>query len=52
MMPGEIDYPTAPLELYDLQNDPSETKNVADAHPEIVERLRHQLAEIRTQGHS
>jgi arylsulfatase A-like enzyme len=52
MMPVEIDYPTAPLELYDIQNDPSETTNVADVHPEIVERLRRQLAELRTQGHS
>jgi len=51
-MPGEIDYPTAPLELYDLIDDPSETKNVAELHPEIVERLRQKLAELRTQGHS
>jgi arylsulfatase A-like enzyme len=28
--------------LYDLANDPGETKNVADQHPEIVERLRSQ----------
>jgi arylsulfatase A-like enzyme len=52
MMPGAKDYPIAQLELYDLQNDPGETKNVADAHPEIVESLRRQLAELRAQGHS
>lgn len=26
--------------LYDLENDPGETKNVADAHPEIVDQLK------------
>lgn len=52
MMPGEINYPVTELELYDLQNDPSETKNVAEAHPQIVEQLRRQLAQLRTQGHS
>jgi hypothetical protein len=51
-MPGEIDYATASLELYDLKNDPGETTNVAGAHPEIVDRLRKRLAEIREQGHS
>jgi arylsulfatase A-like enzyme len=52
MMPGEIDYPVAALELYDLKNDPSETRNVADAHPEIVKQLQGQLAQLRSQGHS
>lgn len=27
-------------ELYDIANDPFETKNVADQHPEVVEQLR------------
>jgi arylsulfatase A-like enzyme len=49
-MPGTVDYPTAPFELYDLKNDPGETKNVAAAHPEIVQRLRTKLAKIRMQG--
>ena len=51
-MPGTIDYPTAPIELYDLVNDPGETHNVAAMHPEIVEHLRARLASLRAQGHS
>ncbi len=31
-------------ELYDLEADISETKNVADAHPEVVTRLKDRLA--------
>ena len=34
-------------ELYDLQADPSETQNVAERHPDIVERLRVSLAAWR-----
>jgi arylsulfatase A-like enzyme len=52
LMPGFTDYPTANLELYDLQNDPRETTNVAASHPDIVETLRKQLAGLRAQGHS
>lgn len=33
------------VELYDLENDPEETTNVADEHPEVVDRLQ----EIREQ---
>lgn len=51
-MPGAVDYPTAPLELYDLKSDPGETNNVATLHPDIVERLRKELAGIRAAGHS
>ena len=28
------------FELYDIQNDPGETKNLADEHPEIVEEMQ------------
>ena len=35
--------PGAPAELYQLKQDPHETKNVANEHPEIVERLRNQI---------
>ncbi len=52
LMPGTVDYPTAPLELYDLESDPGETRNVAELHPDIVERLRTELADIRAAGHS
>jgi len=29
----------APLELYDLKTDPSETKNIASSHPDIVQKI-------------
>ena len=51
-MPGAVDYPAAPLELYNLESDPGETDNVAKRHPDIVQRLVRQLAELRTAGHS
>jgi arylsulfatase A-like enzyme len=41
-----------PCQLYDLSSDPSETKNLSDAHPEIVKRLmallEKQVADGRT----
>lgn len=35
-------------QLYDLEADPGETRNVAGEHPEILDRLRGDLAEART----
>lgn len=38
--PAGYEQATIGLELYDLENDPGETTNVADQHPEVVERLQ------------
>jgi arylsulfatase A-like enzyme len=48
----EEKFPVAELELYDITADPYETHNLAAQHPEIVERLRKALAQLRSQGHS
>jgi arylsulfatase A-like enzyme len=37
-----------PLELYDLKNDRSETKNIADQHPEIVKKIEEIISSART----
>jgi arylsulfatase A len=31
--------PSAPIELYDLSTDPTESSNIASAHPDIVRRI-------------
>jgi len=51
-MPNEPQYPTAMVELYDLKNDPFESKNLAAEYPDVVARLRKNLAEVRSAGHS
>lgn len=39
-------------ELYDLESDPGESRDVAADHPDIVLRLRTELERIRQAGHS
>ncbi|MEM7231085.1 MAG: arylsulfatase [Planctomycetota bacterium] len=41
-----------PFQLYDLDSDLGETKNVAAQNPDVVERLTKQLEEIRKSGRS
>ena len=40
----------APIELYNLANDPSETKNVSADHPEIVKKIKEFIAEAHVQN--
>jgi len=37
-------------QLYDLREDPYETTNLADVHPDIVEELKQLLNEARRTG--
>lgn len=37
--PGKTSKPELPMSLFDLQNDPGETKDVSGDHPDIVKRL-------------
>jgi arylsulfatase A-like enzyme len=41
---------TVPLELYDLQSDPQEKSNIAEAHPEIVAKLNDYLHKARSKS--
>jgi arylsulfatase A-like enzyme len=41
-----------PYVLFDLEQDPSETTNVIEAHPEIAQRLTERLEIIRNSGRS
>jgi len=40
--------PNGPLELYDLEADPHEEKNVASQHPDVVERMERIMKEAHT----
>ncbi|MED5381831.1 MAG: sulfatase-like hydrolase/transferase, partial [Verrucomicrobiota bacterium] len=44
--------PDAPGQLYDLANDPGETANLYNEHPEIVKALTGKLEEYKTRGRS
>ena len=43
---------TAPLQLYDLEADASETRNVYDQQPEVVDRLKNLLESYQAAGRS
>ena len=44
--------PTAPGQLYNLDTDPGETKNLHAAHPEIVKELKALIEESKSSGRS
>ena len=44
--------PNGVYQLYDLESDPGEKKNVASQHPEIVKELQALLDSYRTSGRS
>ncbi|GAB5441383.1 MAG: arylsulfatase [Fuerstiella sp.] len=44
--------PEAPMQLYDLESDPGETTNLYHRHPDVVQRLKSKLDELRRTGRS
>jgi arylsulfatase A-like enzyme len=42
--------PNGPLELYDLQADPQEKKNIASQHPDIVRQMEKIMRQARTES--
>ncbi len=46
-LPGKNQRKNLELSLFDLQADLGETTNLADQHPEVVERLKHHADEMR-----
>lgn len=44
--------PLPQFALYDLAKDPGEKNNLAEAHPEVTERMKAELAEIIAKGRS
>lgn len=43
-------HPNAPIELYDLSTDPSESDNIAAAHPDIVRRMEKYMKEAHVEN--
>lgn len=43
---------TLGVQLYNLENDPAETNNIADKHPQIVAQLKNRLEQIKSNGDS
>jgi arylsulfatase A-like enzyme len=43
--------PDGPVELYDLEADPSETTDVSSQHPDIVRRIAEIMRTARTRSH-
>jgi arylsulfatase A-like enzyme len=51
--PGSPEEKTLPsVQLFDLQADPGETRNLQERHPDIVKRLRERLDAYRNAGRS
>jgi hypothetical protein len=46
-IPGKGQRKNIELSLFDLESDVGETTNVADDHPEVVERLKARAVEMR-----
>jgi hypothetical protein len=44
--------PTAPGQLYNLEQDPGETVNLSGKHPAVVKQLKEKLEAFKTSGRS
>jgi len=44
--------PDAPYQLFDLENDPGETENLYEKHPEVAQRLLNRLESLKASGRS
>jgi arylsulfatase A len=44
--------PVPQFQLFDLETDPGETRDVIAAHPEVTERLKARLAQLIAAGRS